>query len=94
MATFALGTQRLYDWLHDNGAVEMLPVDFVNDPRVIAREREFISINATTEVDLMGQCASETVAGRYWSASGGQADDGDRCRPVSNAGIGRGTAWW
>jgi acyl-CoA hydrolase len=74
VATFALGTQRLYDWLHDNGAVEMLPVDFVNDPRVIARERDFISINATTEVDLMGQCASETIAGRYWSSSGGQAD--------------------
>lgn len=74
VATFALGTQRLYDWLHDNRAVEMLPVDFVNDPRVIARERDFISINATTEVDLLGQCASETVAGRYWSSSGGQAD--------------------
>jgi acyl-CoA hydrolase len=74
VGTFALGTQELYDWLHDNGAVEMLPVDFVNDPRVIARERDFISINATTEVDLMGQCASETVAGRYWSSSGGQAD--------------------
>jgi acyl-CoA hydrolase len=74
VATFALGTQRLYDWLHDNGAVEMLPVDFVNDPRVIAREDDFISINATTEVDLMGQCASETIAGRYWSSSGGQAD--------------------
>jgi acyl-CoA hydrolase len=33
-----------------------------------------VSINATTEVDLIGQCASETVAGRYWSSSGGQAD--------------------
>jgi acyl-CoA hydrolase len=74
VATFALGTQRLYDWLHDNGAVEMLPVDYVNDPRTIARETRFISINATTEVDLLGQCASETIAGRYWSSSGGQAD--------------------
>src|SRR5687767_13630050 len=73
-ATFCLGTQRLYDWLHDNGAVELLPVDLVNDPRRIAREPNFISINATTEVDLYGQCASETVAGRYWSWSGGQAD--------------------
>ena len=52
----------------------MLPVDWVNDPRVIARERDFVSINATTEVDLYGQCASETIAGRYWSSSGGQAD--------------------
>jgi len=73
-ATFCLGTQRLYDWLHDNGAVELLPVDLVNDPRRIAREEDFISINATTEVDLLGQCASETIAGRYWSSSGGQAD--------------------
>jgi acyl-CoA hydrolase len=73
-ATFCLGTQRLYDWLHDNGAVELLPVDLVNDPRRIAKESDFISINATTEVDLYGQCASETIAGRYWSSSGGQAD--------------------
>src|ERR687897_938323 len=73
-ATFCLGTQRLYDWLHDNGAVELLPVDLVNDPRRIAREDDFISINATTEVDLYGQCASETIGGRYWSSSGGQAD--------------------
>ena len=73
-ATFCLGTQRLYEWLHDNGAVELLPVDLVNDPRRIAREEDFISINATTEVDLYGQCASETIAGRYWSSSGGQAD--------------------
>src|SRR5215213_2500640 len=73
-ATFCLGTRRLYEWLHDNGAVELLPVDLVNDPRRIAREDDFISINATTEVDLYGQCASETIAGRYWSSSGGQAD--------------------
>jgi acyl-CoA hydrolase len=73
-ATFCLGTQGLYDWLHDNGAVELLPVDLVNDPRRVATEDDFISINATTEVDLYGQCASETIAGRYWSSSGGQAD--------------------
>jgi acyl-CoA hydrolase len=74
VSTFCLGTQRLYDWLHDNGAVELLPVDLVNDPRRIGEERDFISINATTEVDLYGQCASETIGGRYWSSSGGQAD--------------------
>ena len=74
MTTFALGTQRLYDFLHENAAVEFLPVDHVNDPRVIAEEDCFVSINATTEVDLIGQCVSETVGGRYWSSSGGQAD--------------------
>src|SRR5215213_147760 len=74
VTTFALGTQALYDFLAENPAVEFLPVDYVNDPRVIAREDCFVSINATTEVDLVGQCASETVGGRYWSSSGGQAD--------------------
>jgi acyl-CoA hydrolase len=74
VTTFALGTRRLYDFLHENAIVELLPVDYVNDPRVIATERCFVSINATVEVDLIGQCASETVAGRYWSSSGGQAD--------------------
>ena len=52
----------------------MMPVDWTNDPRVVANEPNFVSINATTEVDLMGQAASETIAGRYWSSSGGQAD--------------------
>jgi acyl-CoA hydrolase len=74
VTTFCMGTRRLYDWLHENAAVELLPVDWVNDPRVIGREPNFVSVNATTEVDLFGQCASETVAGRYWSSSGGQAD--------------------
>jgi acyl-CoA hydrolase len=74
VTTFALGTQVLYDFLHENPAVEFLPVDYVNDPRVMAEEDCFVSINATTEVDLVGQCASETVGGRYWSSSGGQAD--------------------
>lgn len=74
VTTFALGTRALYDFLHENPIVEFLPVDLVNDPRFIGDERDFVSINATTEVDLMGQCASETVAGRYWSGSGGQAD--------------------
>jgi acyl-CoA hydrolase len=74
VGTFALGTKRLYDFLHDNSAIELLPVDWVNDPRVIGRERCFVSINATIEVDLLGQCNSEMIAGRYYSGSGGQAD--------------------
>jgi len=74
VTTFALGTQRLYDFLHENAAVEFLPVDYVNDPRVVAEEECFVSINATIEVDLIGQCASETLGGHYWSSSGGQAD--------------------
>ncbi len=74
VATFALGTRRLYDFLHDNSAVEFLPVDWVNDPRVIGREECFVSINAAIEVDLLGQCNSEVIAGQYHSGSGGQTD--------------------
>ena len=69
-----MGSQRLYDFLHENSAVDFAPVDWVNDPRVIAREPNFVAINATTEVDFYGQCASETVGGRYYSSSGGQYD--------------------
>ncbi len=74
VATFALGTKRLYDFMNDNAAVEMIPVDWVNDPRIIGREHCFVSINATVEVDLLGQCNSEMVQGRYFSGSGGQTD--------------------
>lgn len=74
VGTFALGTRRLYDFLHDNAAFELWPVRYVNDPRVIAQESNFVSINSTIAVDLLGQCASETIAGAYYSSSGGQAD--------------------
>jgi len=46
----------------------------VNDPRLVASEPNFVSINATLAVDFLGQCASETIGGRYYSSSGGQAD--------------------
>jgi acyl-CoA hydrolase len=74
VTTLALGSKRLYDFLHENSAVDFAPVEWVNDPRVIAREPNFVAINATTEVDFYGQCASETVAGKYYSSSGGQYD--------------------
>ncbi|MFJ7934076.1 acetyl-CoA hydrolase/transferase family protein [Sporosarcina sp. NPDC096371] len=74
VATFAYGSQRLYDFIHENPSVEFLPVSVVNDPREIAKEERIVSINATTEVDLYGQCASETIGGRYYSSTGGQAD--------------------
>ncbi len=74
VATFALGTNRLHDFLHENTAVELHSVRYVNDPRIIANERNFVSINATLTVDFLGQCASETIGGQYYSSSGGQND--------------------
>ncbi len=74
VGTFALGTQRLHEFLHENTAVELWPVRYVNDPGIIGRERGFVSINATLSVDFIGQCASETIDGHYYSSSGGQND--------------------
>ena len=74
VGTFALGTDRLHHFLADNTAVELWPVRYVNNPAIIGRERNFVSINATLSVDFLGQCASETIDGRYYSSSGGQND--------------------
>ncbi|MEN9643916.1 MAG: hypothetical protein RL238_585 [Actinomycetota bacterium] len=74
VGTFALGTQRLYDFLHENTAIELWSARYVNDPRLLSRERNFVSINATLSVDFLGQCASETLGGHYYSSSGGQVD--------------------
>ena len=74
VGTFALGTKRLHEFLHENTAVELHAVRYVNDPRIIAQESDFVSINATLSVDFLGQCASETIDGRYYSSSGGQND--------------------
>ena len=74
VATFALGTRALYDFMDENTIVDMQPVDWVNDPRVIGQDDCFVSVNATTEIDFLGQAASETIGGRYYSGSGGQTD--------------------
>ncbi|MDH4385492.1 MAG: acetyl-CoA hydrolase/transferase C-terminal domain-containing protein [Caulobacter sp.] len=72
--TFALGNRALCDFIDDNAAVESRPVDYVNDPAVIARNGRVMSVNATLQVDLSGACNSEHMAGRQYSAAGGQLD--------------------
>ena len=74
VGTFALGTRGLHDFLHENTAVELHTVRYVNDPRIIAGEPMFVSVNATLAVDFLGQCASETIDGVYYSSTGGQND--------------------
>ena len=74
ITTNALGTRRTYDFVDANPGVEFWPVDYTNAPWVLARERRFVAINATLEVDFLGQCASESLGSEYWSSSGGQPD--------------------
>ena len=72
--TFAMGQKSMYDFLNDNPSVKSQPVDYVNDPRIIARNDNVISINATLQIDLTGACNSEHMLGHQYSASGGQLD--------------------
>ncbi len=72
--TFAMGQKAMYDFLDGNPGVESRPVDYVNDPCVIARNDNVVSINTTLQVDLTGACNSEHMLGHQYSASGGQLD--------------------
>jgi itaconate CoA-transferase len=72
--TFAMGQKAMYDFLNGNPAVESAPVDYVNDPHIIAQNDNVISINATIQIDLTGACNSEHMLGHQYSASGGQLD--------------------
>ncbi|MCD8232628.1 MAG: 4-hydroxybutyrate CoA-transferase [Clostridiales bacterium] len=74
VATFLMGTDRLYDYVNDNPMVTLKPVDWVNDPRVICQNDNVVSINSCVEVDLMGQVCSESVGLKQISGVGGQVD--------------------
>ena len=72
--TLAAGDEPFYEFLNDNSSMEAHPVDYVNDPYVIGRNDDVISISAFLEVGLDGEVNSEAIAGRQYSAPGGQLD--------------------
>lgn len=74
VTTFAYGSKRVYDYVDDNRAIEILSVDYVNDPKVIAQHPNFISVNAAVEVDLFGQVCAESIGTKHLSGTGGQVD--------------------
>lgn len=74
IVTFLMGTKKLYDFVHNNPSVEVLPVDYVNNPCVIMQNENIISINSCIQVDLMGQVGSESIGLRQFSGVGGQVD--------------------
>lgn len=74
LATFALGSKKLYDFMHRNPAVEMHPVDITNDPCLAGQNDNLHCINATMQIDFLGQCGSETLGPKPYSGTGGQAD--------------------
>jgi 4-hydroxybutyrate CoA-transferase len=74
IASFAMGTARFYAWLHENPMVEMHPVELVNDPFIIARNDNMVTVNSAIAVDLLGQVAADTIGPRQYSGVGGQVD--------------------
>lgn len=74
IATFALGSQKLYRYMDRNPGLEMHPVDFTNDPYLAGRNDKLMAINATLQIDLLGQCGSESLGPAPYSGTGGQVD--------------------
>jgi acyl-CoA hydrolase len=74
VATFAMGSEDLYQWLDANEEVAFLPVEVVNAPEVIGKNREMITINGALAVDVHGQVVADTIDGRQYSGIGGQED--------------------
>ena len=67
VATFAAGTLDLYEWLDDNPDVRFLPVDQVNDPAIVAANKDMVTINGALLVDLTGQVAADTIGHTQYS---------------------------
>ena len=74
IATFALGSAKLYRYMHRNPAFEMHPVDYTNDPYLAGQNDNLVTINATLQIDLLGQCGSESLGFSPYSGTGGQTD--------------------
>jgi acyl-CoA hydrolase len=74
VATFALGSNKLYQFMDRNPALEIHPVDFTNDPMLAGLNDNLVAINATLQIDFLGQCGSESLGHAPYSGTGGQSD--------------------
>jgi acyl-CoA hydrolase len=74
VASFAMGSQRLYDFIDNNPFFEFRPTEFVNDPYIIAQHDKMVGINVGLEVDLTGQVCADSLGYKFYSGIGGQVD--------------------
>jgi len=74
IATFAMGSEQTYRYLHDNPSVEFRTVDYTNNPLIIAQNNHMTAINSALEIDLTGQATCESLGSTFYSGIGGQAD--------------------
>ncbi len=74
VASFLVGTRRLFDFVDDNPLVEMLPSDYVNDTKEIRKNPKVTAINSAIEIDMSGQVCADSIGQRFFSGVGGQMD--------------------
>jgi len=74
VATFVMGSQQLYDYVHNNPLFELHPCDYTNDPFIIAQNDKMVGINSCIEVDITGQVCSDSIGTKIYSGFGGQVD--------------------
>ena len=74
VATFAIGSQPLYDWMNESPDVLLMRGSYVNNPYVIAQNYKMRSINSAIQVDVIGQVCSQSLGTRHFSGTGGQLD--------------------
>ena len=74
VAAFCMGKRETYEFLHDNPSIEFRPVNYTNNPTVLARQKNMTAINSALEIDLSGQATAESIGKIFYSGIGGQAD--------------------
>ncbi|MBN2489765.1 MAG: GNAT family N-acetyltransferase [Planctomycetes bacterium] len=74
VASFCMGTKKLYDYIDNNPAFSFHPTEYVNDPFIIGQQQRMVAINVALEVDLTGQVCSDSLGSKFFSGIGGQVD--------------------
>jgi acyl-CoA hydrolase/RimJ/RimL family protein N-acetyltransferase len=74
VASFCMGTRKLFDYIDNNETFAFHPTEYVNDPYVIGQQHKMVAINVALEVDLTGQVCADSLGTRFFSGIGGQVD--------------------
>jgi len=74
VASFCMGSKRLYGYIDNNPFFEFYPTEYVNDPQIISRHNKMVGINVGLEIDLTGQVCSDSLGYQFYSGIGGQVD--------------------
>ncbi len=74
VASFCMGSRRLYDYINNNPFFEFYPTEYVNDPYIISQHEKMVAINVGLEIDLTGQVCADSLGYQFYSGIGGQVD--------------------